>query len=95
MFLKFDFAKAYDKVNRGFLFDIMERVWITKEFIGMVRVLFQEVDVIVCLNGSAIATFKIQCWVRQGCPLAPYLFPLGCGKGLKCNGETCRGNKRS
>ncbi len=94
VFLKLDFAKAYDKVNWGFLFDVMERVWITKEFIGMVRVLFQEVDVIVYLNGSIIATFKIQCVVRWGCPLAPYIFPLGCGKGLKCNGERCCGNKR-
>lgn len=77
VFLKLDFAKADDKVNWGFLLDVMERVWTTKEFIGMVRVLFQEVDLIVCLNGSVIATFKIQCGVRQGCPLAPYFFPLG------------------
>ncbi len=74
VFLKLDFAKAYDKVNWGFFFDVMERVWTAKEFIGMVRVLFQEVDVIACLNGSVTATFKIQCGVRQGCPLAPYFF---------------------
>jgi hypothetical protein len=40
----------------------------------MVRLLFRDAVARVSVNGKATSTFRIQQGVRQGCPLAPYLF---------------------
>jgi hypothetical protein len=40
----------------------------------MVRLLFRDAVARVSVNGKATSTFPIQQGVRQGCPLAPYLF---------------------
>jgi hypothetical protein len=72
--LKLDFAKVYDKLNWSFLFDAMEKMGMFKEFIKMVKLLFKDVVIVVCLNGCITKSFKIERGVRQGCPLAPYLF---------------------
>ncbi len=44
------------------------------KFINRVQMLFNNVETIVCLNGSK--PFKIEQGIRQGCQLAPYLFML-------------------
>jgi hypothetical protein len=59
VYFKLDLAKAYDKVEWGFLFNVMERMKVMKEFIGMVRLLFKEANVAVCFDGSISIPFKI------------------------------------
>jgi hypothetical protein len=43
----------------GFLFNVMERMKVMKEFTGMVRLLFKEANVVVCFDGSISIPFKI------------------------------------
>jgi hypothetical protein len=73
-FLKLDFAKAYDKVDWNFKFEAMTAMGYPGEFVLMVRLLFQDAAACVKVNGSSSKTFQIGRGVRQGCPLAPYLF---------------------
>ena len=47
---------------------------ISKKFISWVKLLFVNTTAAVNLNGSPSNNFKIEMEVRQGCPLAPYLF---------------------
>jgi hypothetical protein len=74
LFLKLDFSKAYDKVDLRFLFQALHHLGFPPAFTGMVRLLFLDAAARVSVNGKATSSFPIQQGVRQGCPLAPYLF---------------------
>jgi hypothetical protein len=74
VFLKLDCSKAYDRVDLEFLFQVMERLSFPVEFIRMTKLLFSGVGACVSVNGKLTQKFPITQGVRQGCPLAPYLF---------------------
>ena len=74
IFLKLDFSKAYNMVDWQCLFKIMEKLGFPQEFIKMVSLLFYNALACIKLNGEPSPYFPIQRGVRQGCPLAPYLF---------------------
>ncbi len=76
VFLKLDFTKAYVKVGWDFMSLAMEKMGMAMEFINMVKLLLKNEEAIICINGSITKAFKIKRGVRQGCPLAPYLFIL-------------------
>lgn len=56
------------------MFKILEAFGFPMEFINMTKNLFQYTVSTVNVNGTLSPTFKIERGVRQGCPLAPYLF---------------------
>ena len=74
VFLKLDFSKAYDKVSWSFLFHAMRGMNISEKFTGWVKLLFENASTIINLNGNQGDNFHIKREVKQGCPLAPYLF---------------------
>lgn len=74
IFFKLDFSKAYDKVDWGFLFATMTKIGISTPFLDMVRLLLLDASNHVNVNGKLSPTFEIHRGVRQGCPMAPYLF---------------------
>ena len=74
IFLKLDFLKAYDMVDWGFLFRTMAEFGLSEEFISWTKLLFRDATTSVKVNGSPSPAFAIERRVRQGCPLAPYLF---------------------
>ena len=74
IFLKLDFSKAYDKVSWTFLFHAMRGMNISERFISWVQLLFTNASATTNLNGTPGTSFGIARGVRQGCPLAPYLF---------------------
>jgi hypothetical protein len=69
-----DFNKAYDRVDLSFLFAALERLGCPQEFIGVVKLLFLNAEACVSINGRTTGNFPVGQGVRQGCPLAPYLF---------------------
>jgi len=71
---KLDFQKAYDTVHLPFLFKVMKVMGIPSSFVNLTKMLFTNAETSVCINGSDTESFPVLRGVRQGCPLAPYLF---------------------
>ena len=74
VFIKLDFANAYDKVSWRFLFHAMRSMSYHEQYVPWVQLLFRNASAAINLNGNPGKEFKIERGVRQGCPLAPYIF---------------------
>ena len=71
-----DFQKAYDTVDRGFLFSVMEAVGAGGGMLRWARLLLSDTKAVAVINGHVSTPRTWEAGVRQGCPLAPamYLF---------------------
>ncbi|CAI6008857.1 unnamed protein product [Closterium sp. NIES-65] len=69
-----DFMKAFDSVSRGFLFTVLERMGFPSLFVDWVRGLHKDTRTSLLINGWMGEAVDVVSGVRQGCPLAPYLF---------------------
>ena len=74
--LLLDFEKAYDRVSWKFLSQAMARMGFNERWIQQVMSLNTKASATIIINGEQSQPFKLQRSVRQGCPLAPYLFLL-------------------
>ena len=72
--LLLDFEKAYDRLSWSFLEQTMAKMGFSDQWIAWVRCLYSSSESSVMVNGHAGEAFQLQRSVRQGCPLAPYLF---------------------
>jgi hypothetical protein len=71
-----NFSKAYDRVENFYMWEIMEQVGFSTEFIKLVQGLVLPGTAKVHFNGLFTPRFPLQRGVRQGCPLAPLLYSL-------------------
>ena len=71
-----DFAKAYDSLDRLFLFDTMATMGFPPKFMTVIRNLHTNTTARFLINGMEGPTFNISRGIRQGDPLAPFLFLL-------------------
>ncbi|MCO5601646.1 hypothetical protein L7F22_055769 [Adiantum nelumboides] len=69
-----DFEKAYDRVDWGFLEGTLDRMGFPEAWIRGVSALYRSASSAVTIGGHVGRTFQLSRSVRQGCPLAPYLF---------------------
>jgi hypothetical protein len=69
-----DFCKAYDSVDRTFLWTAMATFGYPPRFIELVRKLHEKTRARFLVNGELSEEFDIISGIRQGCPLAPLLF---------------------
>ncbi|MCO5552957.1 hypothetical protein L7F22_006477 [Adiantum nelumboides] len=68
-----DFEKAYDRVDWGFL-ETLHRMGFLGAWIRGIFALYRSSSAAVTIGGHVGRTFALSRSVRQGCPLAPYLF---------------------
>ena len=73
--LSFDQEKAFDKVDRNYMFRCLERMNYPKQFVDFIKIVYQETYSQVQNNGHMSEEFLLERGVRQGCPLS---FPLYC-----------------
>jgi hypothetical protein len=69
-----DFRKAYDTIDRGFLFRLLQLAGLGEGFLQWVQLLLQGTQACACVNGHLSGMVGFQAGVRQGCPLAPQLY---------------------
>ena len=74
--LLLDFEKAYDKVDWDFLEAVLSRLGFPAAWIKGVSSLYRHAPISVLFVGEYGTLFPISRSVRQGCPLAPFLFIL-------------------
>jgi len=103
-FLKVDFAKAYDSVSWSYLEYMLRRMGFDNRWVGWMRTCVRSNSISILVNGSPTEEFVAEKGLRQGDPLAPFLFliaaeglaglmrsavNLGLFKGFKVNDSLC------
>jgi hypothetical protein len=76
LILKVDFEKAYDSVDWGFLEYMLRRFGFCSKWISWIRACVFSGHLSVLVNGSPTSEINIQRGLKQGDPLAPFLFLL-------------------
>ncbi|OWZ11154.1 reverse transcriptase [Phytophthora megakarya] len=71
-----DFSKAYDSLDREFLYSTLARHGYPAHFVNIVRALHTGTSVTFLANGQSSRSIPVHRGIRQGCPLAPLLFIL-------------------
>jgi hypothetical protein len=79
--VKLDMLKAYDRVEWGFLKDMMKRLGFDQRWINLIMSCVTTVNYRVWFNLDETESFVPSRRLRQGGPLSPYLFLL-CAEGL-------------
>ncbi|MCH82363.1 LINE-1 reverse transcriptase like [Trifolium medium] len=90
LIFKVDFEKAYDSVDWGFLEYMLRRFGFCEVWIGWMKACVFGGNLLVLVNGSPTGEINIQRGLKQGDPLAPFLFLLvaeGFGGSMRRAGE--------
>eukprot|EP00253_Pinus_taeda_P018086 PITA_18086 len=76
MIIKLDMSNAFDRVNRSFLFRVLEAFGFSQEFINIIKACIENVWIAPMVNGRPTEFFSASRGLRQGCPLSPFLYIL-------------------
>ena len=72
--LQIDQEKVFDKIDRPFLYQTMEKLGFSKNYIELIEILYKENNSIISNNGFLAETFSLHRGLRQGCPLSLPLY---------------------
>ena len=76
MAIKIDLEKAYDRVNWKFLIQCLREISLPENFIQIIEHCIGSASLQLLWNGGKADVFHASRGVRQGDPMAPYLFVI-------------------
>ena len=71
-----DQSKAFDRVSHRYLFTVLKAFGFGENFISWIRLLYNDINSSVLVNGRVSSPFSVRRSVRQGCSLSPLLYIL-------------------
>ncbi len=71
-----DLNKAFDRVDHGYLYRVLEKFGFGHRLIGWIRRMYDRAVSCIKVNGIITNTFRLERSVRQGCPLSALLYSL-------------------
>lgn len=71
-----DYEKAFDRVDRTLLWNIMERRGYPLSLINAIKNLYEDTAIIINTGVEKLEPTKTNTGLRQGCPLSPTLFSI-------------------
>ncbi|KAK3567954.1 hypothetical protein QTP86_027414, partial [Hemibagrus guttatus] len=76
--ISLDQEKAFDRVEHQYLWKTLEAFGLSPSLIAIMKVLYQDVESVLKINGGLSAPFKVQRGITQGCSLSAWtLFKRG------------------
>ena len=69
-----DLEKAYDRVTRGILWEVLREYGVDGSLLGAIQSLYRRSMSLVHVAGNKSDLFPVGVGLRQGCPLSPVLF---------------------
>lgn len=75
-----DYAKAFDTLDRNFLFKALKSFNFGDKFISWVKLLYNGAQGCVVNNGFSSGWLSVDSGLRQGCPASPFFFILAAEK---------------
>jgi hypothetical protein len=69
-----DLEKAYDRVNRSKLWEVLEEYGVEMGLVRAVKSMYDGSKACVRVNGMLSEWFEVKQGVRQGCVISPWLF---------------------
>ncbi|KAK3521002.1 hypothetical protein QTP86_015762 [Hemibagrus guttatus] len=68
--ISLDQEKAFDRVEHQYLWKTLEAFGFSPSLIAMVKVMYQDAESVLKINGGLSAPFKVKRGIRQGCSLS-------------------------
>ena len=74
--LMLDQEKAFDRVDRNYMYKTLQAFGFPENYIKMVRTAYNSTPTNIKINNVVGKEMELSCGVRQGCPLSPLLYAL-------------------